>query len=304
LGVFSLVVVLAVFGESFWWVQTQYTMSERDLKTGEIKETTGFLPWRYALHRPFWQFGLFVPKPKLLTVLAGDFQMGSKKGLDSEKPLHKVVVSPPFAMSQHEVTFAEYDYYVWRMHESGLTDVQYPGDQGWGRDTRPVINVSWDDAQGYVNWLSKETGGVETCRLPSEAEWEYAARAGTSTDYFWGNEIGKNNANCAGCNSEWDGKQTAPAGSFPANKFGLQDMHGNVYEWVQDCSHDGYQGAPADGTAWESGGGDCDGRVVRGGSWDRFPANLRSSIRGLSSPAIRRFNVGFRVVCGLPLTGG
>jgi formylglycine-generating enzyme required for sulfatase activity len=81
-------------------------------------------------------------------------------------------------------------------------------------------------------------------------------------------------------------------------------MHGNVYEWVQDCSHDGYQGAPADGTAWESGGGDCDGRVVRGGSWDRFPANLRSSIRGLSSPAIRRFNVGFRVVCGLPLTGG
>ena len=136
-------------------------------------------------------------------------------------------------------------------------------DEGWGRGDRPVINVSWDDAQAFVGWLSQETG--ESYRLPSEAEWEYAARAGTETRYSWGDEIGTNRANCDGCGSQWDDRQTAPVGSFPPNPFGLHDMHGNVGEWVEDCWNDSYRSAPADGIAWLS--GDCDRRLSRGGSW-------------------------------------
>ncbi len=115
-------------------------------------------------------------------------------------------------------------------------------DSGYGRDTKPVINVSWDDAQTYVAWLSKMTG--QTYRLLTEAEWEYAARAGTTTAYYWGDDIGKNNANCNGCGSEWDAKQTSPVGSFKPNAFGLYDMAGNVWQWVQDCYHDRYNEQP------------------------------------------------------------
>ena len=137
-------------------------------------------------------------------------------------------------------------------------------ERGWGRGRRPVINVSWEDAVAYTKWLSGQTG--ERCRLPSEAEWEYAARAGSVTKYSWGNEIGSNQANCDVCGSQWDGKQTAPVGSFDPNGWGLHDLHGNVWEWVQDCWNGSYQGAPTNGSAWES--GDCSRRVLRGGSWN------------------------------------
>ena len=136
-------------------------------------------------------------------------------------------------------------------------------DRGWGRGNRPVINVSWKDAQSYVRWLSQRTG--HRYSLPSESEWEYVARAGTDTRYSWGDEIGRNRANCDGCGSRWDDEQTAPVGSFSPNAWGVHDMHGNVWEWVEDCWNDSYVGAPSDGSAWES--GECGYRVLRGGSW-------------------------------------
>src|SRR5262249_43305784 len=151
--------------------------------------------------------------------------------------------------------------------------------------------VSWDDAKMYVSWLSRITG--KAYRLLSEAEWEYAARAGSDTAYPWGSEIGEGNANCNGCGSQWDNKQTAPVGQFPANKFGLHDMHGNVWEWVEDCYHENYNQAPSDGSAWTT--GDCNVRVVRSGSWYNIPENLPSAIRSRFSTDDRFDHLGFRV---------
>ena len=155
-----------------------------------------------------------------------------------------------------------------------------------------MINVSWEDATAYAEWQSAETG--ERYRLPSEAEWEYAARAGTTTAYSWGAEIGQNRANCNGCGSRWDDEQTAPAGSFAANAWGLHDMHGNVTEWVEDCWHDSYARAPADGSAWTR-GGDCGRRVLRGGSWGNDPRILRSADRDWFVVGFGIATVGFRL---------
>ena len=156
-----------------------------------------------------------------------------------------------------------------------------PDDEGWDRGTRPVINVFWEDAQSYVSWLSSQTG--EAYRLLSQAEWEYVARAGTQTAYSWGNSIGSNRANCDGCGSQWDDRQTAPVGAFSANAFGVHDMHGNVWDWVEDCSHESYSGAPTDGSAWLS--GNCDLRESRGGSWlNASPWYLRSANRNSGTP--------------------
>ena len=155
-------------------------------------------------------------------------------------------------------------------------------DSGFGAGKRPVINVSWEDAQGYVAWLSHMTG--VKYRLLSEAEWEYAARAGTTSAYSWGDKIGQNKANCDGCGSQWDDSQTAPVGSFPANEWGLHDMHGNVWEWVEDCYEYSYSaGQPTDGSAFTK--GSCSYRVLRGGSWVNFPGGLRSADRGRDAPS-------------------
>ena len=189
--------------------------------------------------------------PEMVVVPAGEFMMGSpatEKGrYDNEGPQHTVTIAKPFAVSKFDVTFADWDACV---SVGGCPQV---GDSGFGRGTRPVINVSWDDAQQYVAWFSKMTG--QPYRLLTEAEWEYAARAGSTTAYFWGDEIGKGNANCNGCGSQWDNRQTSPVGSFKPNAFGLYDMAGNVWQWVQDCYHDNYDGAPTDGSAWTI--GDC-----------------------------------------------
>jgi formylglycine-generating enzyme required for sulfatase activity len=167
---------------------------------------------------------------------------------------------------------------------------------------QPVINVSWRDAQVYTGWLSRRTGKV--CRLPSEAEWEYAARAGTETEYALpapngSDDIkGKKLANCADCGSKWDGKQTAPVGLFPANAWGLRDMHGNVFKWVEDCWHQDYKGSPDDGRAWrEEGDGNCSIRALRGGSWYGDRVLARSANRDWLNPFGRSSNIGFRVVC-------
>jgi formylglycine-generating enzyme required for sulfatase activity len=218
---------------------------------------------------------------------ADGFDMGS--GASSphfdERPRHRVELKR-FAISKHEVTFAEYARFA---RETGRS---LPADAGWGRDNRPVINVRWQDALAYSRWLSEQTG--EHYRLPTEAEWEFAARSGSGTRYWWGNEAGKGHANCFDCASKWSGVKTAPVGSFPASPFGVQDMAGNVMEWVQDCYEPNYSAAPADGSAVT--GGDCKRRVVRGGAFDSPAKNLRSTSREARAPDTRVNNLGFRVV--------
>ncbi|MCH9699386.1 MAG: formylglycine-generating enzyme family protein [Gammaproteobacteria bacterium] len=236
---------------------------------------------------------------KLVRISSGQFEMGSNQGEKDEQPVHTVKIPYDFYLSQTEITFAQYDAYVKASLRNSSNPPQKPDDEGWGRGNRPVINVSWNDAQGYVNWLTQTNPHGLQCRLPSEAEWEYAARAGTTTNYFWGNDSGTNHANCDGCGSQWDNKQTAPVGQFPANLFGLHDMHGNTWEWTQDCWHHDYKEAPTDGTAWET-GCDSDRRVVRGGSWYSTPYNVRSAYRIVDDPGYRYNNVGFRVLCAPP----
>ena len=170
--------------------------------------------------------------PEMVVIPAGNFRMGCLSGEDchfSEIPVHDVTIPDQFAVSVNEVTFAQWDACV---SAAGCTGYR-PDDEGWGRDSRPVINVSWENAQDYVSWLSAQTS--QLYRLLSEAEWEYAARAGTQTVYSWGDDLGTNRANCNGCGSRWDFAEAAPVGSFEPNSFGLYDMHGNVSEWVQDC---------------------------------------------------------------------
>ena len=211
--------------------------------------------------------------PEMVVVPKGAFMMGSpeteKDRNKAEGPQRKVTITNNFAVSKFEVTFDE-----WRACVDARV-CEEAADQRWGRGNRPVINISWDDAQQYVKWLSERTG--RPYRLLSEAEWEYAARAGSTTAYSWGDNIGEGNANCDGCGSEWDNKQTAPVGSFKANAFGLHDMHGNVFEWVQDCGDANYDGAPTDGSAKTD--GTCASRVLRGGSWSYPPQDLRSAHR-------------------------
>jgi formylglycine-generating enzyme required for sulfatase activity len=233
--------------------------------------------------------------PEMIVVPAGSFTMGSpptEKGrYTSEGPQHTVTFSKPFAVSKYELTFADWDACVIGGGCSGYE----PNDQGWGRGQQPVINVNWDDAQQYVAWLSQVTG--KTYRLLSEAEYEYAARARTTTAYPWGDDIklsGTAMANCTGCGSKWDNHQTAPVGSFAANQFGLYDMVGNIWEWTEDCVHNNYSGAPADGSAWIT-GGDCGNRILRGGSWNNTPDYLRSANR-VGYPAVsRNYDIGFRL---------
>jgi formylglycine-generating enzyme required for sulfatase activity len=228
--------------------------------------------------------------PDMVVIPAGIFRMGDiqNRGVSEEKPVHEVRISKPFAIGRHEVTFEEYDRFA------QATGRELPSDHGWGRGRRPVINVSWDDAVAYAEWLSRQTG--KRYRLPSEAEWEYAARAGSENAYPWGNEIGNNRANCSGCGSSEGGKKTAPVGSFGANKFGIQDTAGNVWEWVQDCWHATYDNAPHIGVAWGGeDGGDCGWRVLRGGSWFADSWSLRSARRARTHTAIGFIKGGFRL---------
>ena len=230
--------------------------------------------------------------PAMVVVPAGAFRMGCVSGQrceDDEYPVHRVTIGSPFAVGMYEVTFAEWEACV----RAGGCGGYRPNDEGWGRGRRPVIKVSWEDAQAYVGWLSRESGAEY--RLLSEAEWEYVARAGSETTYSWGNEIGKNRANCRRrCGSRWDGERTAPVGSFAANGFGLHDVHGNLMEWVEDCWNESYAGAPTDGTAWTA-SGDCGRRVLRGGSWGSGPRFLRSAVRLRYSTGYRGSLIGFRV---------
>jgi formylglycine-generating enzyme required for sulfatase activity len=251
--------------------------------------------------------------PELVLLPTGRFQMGSpeherkiamaagsQKGwLARELPQHWVGIGKPVAMGRYPVTVGEWRAFVhatgWR--QGGEVNWEAPGFPQ--TDTHPVVGINWYDAQQYVRWLSEATG--RRYRLPSEAEWEYACRAGTRTAFSCGDTISTSEANYDG-NFTYNGgargeyrRGTTPAGMFPANPWGLFDMHGNVWEWVQDVVHDNYEGAPLDGSAWEE-GGDQARRILRGGSWLYNPRYLRSALRNGFSAALSNDIVGFRVV--------
>lgn len=208
----------------------------------------------------------------------------------NEGPRHTVAIAAAFAVGAYEITFDEWDACV----AAGGCNGHHPSDYGRGRKDRPVVDVSWLDAQAYIKWLNQKT--AEHYRLLSEAEWEYAARAGSSARYSWGDDAGQNLASCKHCGSRWDGKQTAPVGSFAPNSFGLYDMHGNVWEWVADGYHPNYRNAPGDGRIWRGGE---EMRVLRGGAWSNEAAELRAASRDASAPDGRGENGGFRVASAL-----
>ena len=279
IAIVGMLVVAIAAGVAVWWnhdrpnVTALTAAQERALKAGD-------------------SFKEGADCPEMIVVPAGRFMMGSPAGQgdDDERPQHEVTIAKPFAVAKFALTFDEWD--ACAAHGDCASRVS---DNGWGRGRRPAINVSWDDAQTYVRWLSRITG--KEYRLLSEAEYECAARAGSETKYPWGDDIKLNSkpmANCDGCGSQWDNKQTAPVGSFAANQFGLYDMVGNVWELTEDCWNPNYyDGAPADGSPWTS--GYCSRRVVRGGSWFTYPDRLRSANRNGDSPDVRNTYLGFRV---------
>jgi formylglycine-generating enzyme required for sulfatase activity len=281
-----LLAVAGLIGESLYWA-----------KTHELPLEAIGTRWAHKL-------GKRLPFPKLVEAPAGQFRMGSESGEKYERPIHLVSIAQPFYLAVTEVTFSQYDTFC---QATGRAQPQNQ-DAGWGRSNRPAINVDWDDARAYAGWLGAMTGA--NCRLPTEAEWEYAARAGTTTEYALpapdGSDdiAGKDLANCNGCGSEWDDRQTAPVRSFKPNAWGLHDMHGNVWEWVEDCVNRpyDYEGASEDGRAWlEKNSGNCRFRRLRGGSWTEGQGDARSASRGWGDPARRINTFGFRVLCASPI---
>jgi formylglycine-generating enzyme required for sulfatase activity len=235
--------------------------------------------------------------PEMTVVPAGSFTMGSP---DSELnrgryegPQHLVAFAQPFAVGKFAVTFEEWDACV----VDGGCNGYAPKDEGWGRGRRPVINVSWNDANAYVAWISAKTG--KSYRLMNEAEREYATRAGTTTAFWWGPAISLRQANYNGTYIYGDGatgeyrKRTLPVDAFQPNRWGLYQVHGNVWEWTQDCWHVNYAGAPNDGSPWESSA--CSYRVIRGGAWNTYPGDLRAAVRGRFADDFRTGSLGFRV---------
>ncbi|MBL4747343.1 MAG: formylglycine-generating enzyme family protein [Magnetovibrio sp.] len=230
--------------------------------------------------------------PELAIIPPGDFIMGSDGPHKYERPATLVTIDKTFAMGMFEVSFDEWQACV---DDGGACGTEIPNDHDWGRGNRPVINITWADANLYTDWLTQKTG--HTYRLPSEAEWEYAARAGSNTAFWWGDDIGKSLANCRNCGPKIS-HQSLPVDSFKANPWGLYNVHGNVWEWVADCWNTSHDTAHTDGSSRQT--GDCRQRVVRSGSWYYFSKNLRSAWRFKNDSRIKSYGIGFRVLRELP----
>jgi formylglycine-generating enzyme required for sulfatase activity len=235
--------------------------------------------------------------PHMMVVPAGEFTMGSPPAEQQAEAQHRVTIAAPFAVSKFEITFDDWNACV----SDGGCDNARLNDEGWGRGRHPVIHMSFDLAKTYVAWLSRKTG--KTYRLLTEAEWEYAARAGTTTTFAFGDTLSPGSANYNASTdgsgpSEENRQKTMPVGSFPPNAFGLHDMHGNVSEWVEDCYHNDYTAkAPTDGSAWVE--GNCTGSVLRGGSWEDSDAELRSAARVGEYRYNSSYTDGFRIARSL-----
>jgi formylglycine-generating enzyme required for sulfatase activity len=222
----------------------------------------------------------------MIKLPAGRFKMGGATAIISsdEAPRHEVNITS-FMVSVYEITFAEYDRFAL------ATGRKKSKNSGWDRKTHPVVGISWDDAIAYTRWLSKQTG--KRYRLLSEAEWEYAARAGTTTPFWWGARSGTNNAHCFDCKSDFSTSKPARVGTYKPNAYGLYDTAGNLFEWVHDCYHRDYKDAPDDGSVWE--GGDCKVRIVRGGSYGSPANSMRAENRDKFKSEKGQYNVGIRV---------
>lgn len=227
--------------------------------------------------------------PELVEISPGSFTLGSNSGNDNERPATKVTIKKPFAIGRHEVSVGEWAFCV----EDGGCSFK-PKKNAGQSDRAPMRNLSWLDAMEYVNWLRKKTG--RPYRLPSEAEWEYAARGGTNTNFWWGDQVGKGQVDCKDCGSDWVRKNPPEIGSFNANAFGLFDTSGSVWEWTADCWSKSHDGAPRDGSVREN--SDCRQRVLRGGSWRNEPEYLRSASRFNYDANVRYLVNGFRVAVG------
>lgn len=230
--------------------------------------------------------------PEMVVLPVGEFAMGAPEGEgpDGERPVHTVVIARPFAVSRYEITSSEW--------KACVADGACPADTAhhpYGNGKGPVTDVNFADAMAFIAWLGTKTG--RSYRLLSEAEWEYAARAGTTDAFPWGNEPGQENGVCGECGTRWDGRKPAPVGSFVANAWGLHDMHGNVSEWTGDCWNQTHAGAPADGSARTT--GDCERRVIRGGNWTGFARHMRSAARLPLEAEDRYLFMGIRVARSL-----
>jgi formylglycine-generating enzyme required for sulfatase activity len=221
--------------------------------------------------------------PVLVSIPSGSFTMGSNSSDPSERPAHQVAIGVPFAIGKYELTVQQWNACA----EAGACARLAQGAQ----PNAPMRDVSWDDAQVYVKWLSTTSG--KPYRLPTEAEWEYAARGGTATRYWWGEQMVPAKANCKDCGQPWRVDGPANIGSFAANAYGLHDMNGSVWEWVADCWHNSYKDAPADGRTWET--PNCNVRVIRGGSWREGANYMVSSTRFKYDASVRHSQNGFRV---------
>ncbi len=228
--------------------------------------------------------------PRMIVLRGGNFRRGDLQGDgDTDEQPAKPISLKPYAIGMYEVTFQEYDHFC------DNTRRKRPDDGGWGRGRRPVVNISWNDASAYAAWLGGQTG--KNYRLPSDAEWEFAARAGSASRFWWGNQHAQGYANCAECGSLWDAEMTSPVGRFKPNPFGLHDTAGNVFEWVADCWNDSFEHAPEDGGALKK--KDCGIRVIRGGAWS-FPAKeIRSANRWRDFQPRSSDDTGFRLARSL-----
>ena len=265
---------------------------------GFIRKSVGFMSFFLISFSLLAETDLESLLPEMVDIPAGQFKMGCVSGIDCkprEKPVHNVRISS-FQMAKTEVT-AE----LWAACVDAKGCTHIPDNNGWVEPNMPVRYVSWDDLQIFLTWLNSETGS--NYRLPSEAEWEYAARAGTATPFHTGPCITPEQANSegniflgAGCEHQTENRKRAlPVASFEANAFGLHDMHGNVWEWVQDCWHFNYDGAPADGSAWTGSGSQCERHVMRGGTWHGSVSYMRSAYRFRYPREIRTGGLGFRL---------